>query len=269
MEQTTATFVDGMGAAAATSGVLSQLQGRIFALLYLHAGPLALEDIAAELEQSKSNISVNIRGLVEWHLLRRTRLGGSRKDHYEAATDFWRVMQEIIERRFRWNVRQVLAAAAEAERGLGRDARERQQFVAGRLAALGLVVVPSGPIEVAIAATVLALAVELARPRAATGFVHRRPWLMAATFGLLHGLGFAAALREAGLPEGEVPLALFSFNVGIELGQIAFVLAVLVLRRAIRGVAPEVPGWLRQLPVYGMGALAGYWWLDRLLALIR
>ena len=136
MERSTATFVDGMGAAAATSGVLSQLQGRIFALLYLHAGPLALEDIAAELEQSKSNISVNIRGLVEWHLVRRTRLGGSRKDHYEAATDFWRVMQEIIERRFRWNVRQVLAAAAEAERGLGRDSRERQQFVAGRLAAL-------------------------------------------------------------------------------------------------------------------------------------
>jgi hydrogenase/urease accessory protein HupE len=137
------------------------------------------------------------------------------------------------------------------------------------LAALGLVVVPSRPIEVAIAATVLALAVELARPRAATSLVHRRPWLMAAAFGLLHGLGFAAALREAGLPEGEVPLALFSFNVGIELGQIAFVLAVLVLRRAIRGVAPNVPGWLRQLPVYGMGTLAGYWWLDRVLALIR
>jgi len=137
------------------------------------------------------------------------------------------------------------------------------------LAALGLVVVPSRPIEVAIAATVLALAVELARPRAATSLVHRRPWLMAAAFGLLHGLGFAAALREAGLPEGEVPLALFSFNVGIELGQIAFVLAVLALRRAVRRVAPDVPGWLRQLPVYGMGALAGYWWLDRLLALIR
>src|SRR5205085_298872 len=76
MERSTAIFVDGMGAAAATSGVLSQLQGRIFALLYLHAGALALEDIAAELEQSKSNISVNIRGLVEWHLVRRTRTAG-------------------------------------------------------------------------------------------------------------------------------------------------------------------------------------------------
>jgi DNA-binding transcriptional regulator GbsR (MarR family) len=133
MDRSTAIFVDGMGAAAATSGILSQLQGRIFALLYLHDGPLALEEIAAELEQSKSNVSVNIRGLVEWHLVRRTRIGGSRKDHYEAATDFWRVMQEIMERRFRWNVRQVLAAAAEA----GRAAEGRHAaLVQARLAVL-------------------------------------------------------------------------------------------------------------------------------------
>src|SRR5262250_1067588 len=133
MERVTAIFVDGRGAAAATSGILSQLQGRIFALLYLHDGPLALEEIASELEQSKSNVSVNIRGLVDWHLVRRTRVGGSRKDHYEAATDFWRVLQEIMERRFRWNVRQVLAAAAEAERAAeGRHAA----LVQGRLAAL-------------------------------------------------------------------------------------------------------------------------------------
>src|SRR5919108_4455679 len=133
MQRAMAIFVDGIGAAAATSGVLSQLQGRIFALLYLHDGPLALDDIAAELEQSKSNISVNIRGLVDWHLVRRTRVGGSRKDHYEAATNFWRVMQEIMERRFRWNVRQVLAAAAEAERAAAGEGRERHRFVEGRL----------------------------------------------------------------------------------------------------------------------------------------
>src|SRR5690348_16853942 len=144
MERTTATFVDGMGAAAATSGVLSQLQGRIFALLYLHDGPLALEEIAAELDQSKSNISVNIRGLVEWHLVRRTHVAGSRKDHYEAATDFWRVMQEIMERRFRWNLRQVLATVAETERAITerparrQDAAERVSgaFMTTRLGAL-------------------------------------------------------------------------------------------------------------------------------------
>ena len=72
MDRATAIFVDGMGAASATSGVLSQLQGRIFALLYLRARPLSLDDIAEELELSKSNVSVNIRGLVDWHLVRRT-----------------------------------------------------------------------------------------------------------------------------------------------------------------------------------------------------
>jgi DNA-binding transcriptional regulator GbsR (MarR family) len=139
MDRPTALFVDGLGAAAATSGILTQLQGRIFALLYLQARPLALEDVAAALGQSKSNVSVNVRGLLEWHLVRRTRVGGSRKDHYEAATDFWRVMQEIMERRFRWNLRQVLAAAAETARALaeerGRRATDRA-FLEGRLEAL-------------------------------------------------------------------------------------------------------------------------------------
>ena len=136
MERTLASFVDGIGAAAATSGVLNQLQGRIFALLYLQPQPLSLEDIAAELEQSKSNISVNIRGLTEWHLVRRVSVGGSRKDHYEAATDFWRVMQEIMERRFRWNFRQVLAAVDEttqAVSGAGKAADRERSFIAARL----------------------------------------------------------------------------------------------------------------------------------------
>jgi DNA-binding transcriptional regulator GbsR (MarR family) len=144
MERATGIFVEGIGAAAATSGILSQLQGRIFALLYVQPKPLPLEDIAAELQQSKSNISVNIRGLVDWHLVRRTPIGGSRKDHYEAATNFWRVMQEVMERRFRWTVRQVLATIAETERasaeteGRGREAavRETAAFTKTRLSAL-------------------------------------------------------------------------------------------------------------------------------------
>ncbi len=125
MQRGTAAFVDGIGAAGATSGVLTQQQARIFALLYLQDGPLSLDEIAAELEQSKSNISLNVRALVEWHLVRRRPVPGSRKDHYEAAVDFFRAMQEIFERRFRWTVRQVLAAveetrhAVEAEAGRG------------------------------------------------------------------------------------------------------------------------------------------------------
>lgn len=140
MDTVTAGFVDGIGAAAATSGVLSQLQGRIFALLYLTPGQLSLDQIADELQQSKSNISVNIRGLVEWHLVRRVSVERSRKDHYEAATNFWLVMREIMERRFRWNLRQVLASVAETSRALETGSRrgsgaqaEKRAFINGRL----------------------------------------------------------------------------------------------------------------------------------------
>ncbi len=139
MDHTTATFVDGTGAAAATSGILTQQQGRIFALLYLSDEPLSLEQIAAELEQSKSNVSLNIRGLVEWHLVRRKPVAGSRKDHYEVAKDFFRAMQEIFERRFRWTVRQVLATLAETKADAARQglARPRLEFLTARLEALG------------------------------------------------------------------------------------------------------------------------------------
>ncbi len=113
MKRRTGIFVEGMAAAAASSGVLNALQGRIFAVVYLRREPLSLEDIALELGQSKSNISINIRGLTDWHLVRLIHVAGSRRDHYEAATDLVRVMQEIIERRFRWNMRQVLATVQE------------------------------------------------------------------------------------------------------------------------------------------------------------
>ena len=143
VDRLTALFVEGMGAAAATSGVLTQLQGRIFALLYLHDGPMSLDEVTAELQQSKSNVSVQVRGLIEWQLVRQVRVAGSRKDHYEAATDLWRVMQEILERRFRWNLRQVLAAAEETQhevtasrRGARRPTDADLDFIAGRLEAL-------------------------------------------------------------------------------------------------------------------------------------
>src|SRR5580692_6179089 len=140
MDTVTAGFVDGMGAAAATSGVLSQLQGRIFALLYITPGQLSLDEIADELQTSKSNISTNIRGLVEWHLVRRISIERSRKDYYEAATDFWVVMREIMERRFRWNLRQVLASVSETSRALETAGRpssspqaEKRAFITRRL----------------------------------------------------------------------------------------------------------------------------------------
>src|ERR671937_1300544 len=130
--QARAVFIEGMGAASATSGVLSQVQGRIFATLYLADHPLSLDEIAEALQLSKSNISINIRGLVEWHLVRHVSVPNSRKDHYEAASDFWRVMQEIMERRFRWNIRQVIAACDETARmaragRVGSRAEERER----------------------------------------------------------------------------------------------------------------------------------------------
>jgi DNA-binding transcriptional regulator GbsR (MarR family) len=138
IQRTAEVFLEGMGAASATSGVLSQLQGRMFGLLYLQPKPLSLDEIADALQQSKSNVSINIRGLVDWHLVRRVSIAGSRRDHYEAATDFWRVMQEIMERRFRWNLRQVIAAVDEAQRAAAEGPSRERKFVEQRLEALRL-----------------------------------------------------------------------------------------------------------------------------------
>ena len=142
LDEARAVFIEGMGAASATSGVLSQLQGRIFAVLFLEDRPLSLDEIAEALQLSKSNISINIRGLVEWHLVRRVTVPNSRRDHYEAASDFWRVMQEIMERRFRWNIRQVIAACdetsrtARAGRAGSRTTERERAFIERRLEAL-------------------------------------------------------------------------------------------------------------------------------------
>jgi hydrogenase/urease accessory protein HupE len=129
------------------------------------------------------------------------------------------------------------------------------------LAALGLVHVPPAPAEAAIALSILVLAVELARDR--PGALSRRPWVMAAAFGLLHGLGFAGALAEVGLPAREIPLALLSFNTGIELAQIAFLVAAGALLFAWLPVAKRLPAWSAAVPVYAIGSLAAYWVLER------
>jgi DNA-binding transcriptional regulator GbsR (MarR family) len=141
MDRMTAIFVDGIGAGAAPSGILTQLQGRIFALLFLSPRPMSLDEIAAELQQSKSNISTTIRGIVDWHLVHRVPVPGSRKDYYEAATDFWRAMQEVFERRFRWMARQVVATVDETRRMAEPDGQKKRPkleaaFIAARLDAM-------------------------------------------------------------------------------------------------------------------------------------
>lgn len=145
------------------------------------------------------------------------------------------------------------------------------------LATLGVVSVPSRPVEIAIAATLVALAWELAERRAAAwrGGSERRPSLLARRpaglafgFGLVHGLGFAGALSELGLPPGEIPLALLGFNLGIEAGQLALVSAWVLLRAAAASLPIRVPESamgriLRATPTYGLGAVGVFWVLDR------
>jgi hypothetical protein len=136
------------------------------------------------------------------------------------------------------------------------------------LAVLGVVHVSPRPVEVAIAGSVYLLAIELGRGAAAErrSLLARRPWLMAAGFGLLHGLGFAGALAEIGLPAADIPLALATFNVGIELGQLGVVLAALVAGRLLAAV-PR-PRWADAVPAYVIGSLAVLWMLERAVALV-
>lgn len=136
------------------------------------------------------------------------------------------------------------------------------------LAVLGIVAIPSRPIEIGIAASVFLLAVELTRDqRTAPTPLRRAPWIMAGTFGLLHGLGFAGALAEVGLPSGEIPLALLAFNVGIELGQLAFVAVVLAAGWTCRRIFKSRPAWVELGPAYLMGSLSAFWCVQRTTAL--
>ena len=137
------------------------------------------------------------------------------------------------------------------------------------LAVLGFVAFPSGLVELAIAGSIFVLGAELAQaPGGAPGRLRRFPWAMAGAFGLLHGFGFAGALAEVGLPSGEIPLALFAFNVGIELGQLVFIGLVLAAWRLVARVQVPLPSWSSALPAYGIGCLAAYWCIERAAGLI-
>ncbi len=118
-------------------------------------------------------------------------------------------------------------------------------------ATLGVMWVPGPPVEATIALSILFLASELVKVnRGQASLTACYPWIVAFVFGLLHGFGFAGALSNIGLPQNEVPLALLMFNVGVELGQLMFIAAILVLIMALRKVRSEWPAWARQLPAY-------------------
>ena len=136
------------------------------------------------------------------------------------------------------------------------------------LASLGVVHVPPGPTEAAIALSIYVLAIELTRSRGsrekAPTWLRRSPWSMAALFGLLHGLGFAGALSEVGLPEREIPAALLAFNVGIEIGQLAFVAVVVAAGWALARLPRRLAAPLVKAPAYVIGSLAAFWFFERL-----
>jgi hydrogenase/urease accessory protein HupE len=142
---------------------------------------------------------------------------------------------------------------------------------------LGLVSVPSAPVEATIALSIVLVCAECLRggetPAGADSFTRRAPWVVAFAFGLLHGLGFASALMEIGLPEKHIPAALLCFNVGVELGQLLVIgTAVLGGRMMAQRIhAGQAAGalrraWLRRGVIYAMGATAAFWSLDRVAA---
>ncbi len=136
-------------------------------------------------------------------------------------------------------------------------------------ATLGYVHVPAPPLEAAIALSILFVGIEVVRyRRGETNFALRHTWVVAFAFGLLHGFGFAGALSELGLPSGDIPLALLTFNVGVEAGQLGFVAFVLLLERAARPVHALWPTPVRALPIYAVGTLGAFWTIERTVAML-
>ena len=138
------------------------------------------------------------------------------------------------------------------------------------LATLGVVHVPVAPVEATIALSIMFVAAEALHARAGQpGLTARAPWVVAFAFGLLHGFGFASALSQVGLPDMAIPVALVLFNVGVELGQLAFVGVLLALAVALGRWRALLPAWADAVPPYAIGGCAAYWTMERVAGLLR
>jgi hypothetical protein len=172
----------------------------------------------------------------------------------------------------------VLRPSAFAERGLGAVPWRRlfaaitaftcAHSITLALAATGAVALPRRGVEAAIALSIVALALELARAESSGSSSSRRPWLLAFGFGLLHGFGFAGALGELGLPRASILSPLLRFNVGVEIGQLAFVAACLAVLAVVQRVASTRLARAERVLVYAMGSLAMCWFFSRTLAIL-
>jgi hypothetical protein len=142
------------------------------------------------------------------------------------------------------------------------------------LSALDIVRLPEAPVEAAIALSILFVAREVAWPHP-EGFAARHPILVSSSFGLLHGFGFASALRSVGLPTGELATALFSFNIGVEIGQLSFIVALLALLWLVHRLRHESSrlnfmlfGRPRLFAGYVLGVPAAFWFIQRMTSVL-
>lgn len=132
------------------------------------------------------------------------------------------------------------------------------------LATLGIVRFSPPPVEAVIALSLVFVAVELSNHhRGIDGLTYRSPWLVAFAFGLLHGFGFAGTLSSVGIPAGEIPRALVSFNVGVEAGQLLFIGAFTAAIRSLAVLQIAAPRWAVPIPAYTIGTLASFWFMQR------
>jgi hydrogenase/urease accessory protein HupE len=137
------------------------------------------------------------------------------------------------------------------------------------VATLGYASAPLPPLNAAIALSILFLGIEIARKwRGETSFTIRHPWVVAFCFGLLHGFGFASGLTTMGLPKAEIPLALLLFNLGVELGQMLFVLLVIALESAFRTLEIRWPRVVKYIPGYSVGTCGAFWTIQRIAILV-
>jgi len=137
------------------------------------------------------------------------------------------------------------------------------------LATLGFVHVPGPPVEAIIALSIVFVAAEIIRGRQShPGLTARAPWIVAFTFGLLHGFGFAGALSEVGLPQSSIPMALLTFNLGVEAGQLIFVAAMILLYGIFRNITARtkltLAEWAYRIPAYAIGGVAAFWTVERI-----
>lgn len=132
-------------------------------------------------------------------------------------------------------------------------------------ATLGWVHIPPPPVEAVIALSIVFVAIEILRKqRGIEGITARAPWIVAFSFGLMHGLGFAGGLSEAGLPVGHIPTALAFFSLGVETGHFLFIGVVLALIALARRIRIPIPRWAKLVPPYAIGSVAMFWVIQRI-----